>query len=102
MEKSYKGKIISTHQGIDIRAFEQSNFTNDDEISAKRILILGQSGDGVSTFVFSMINYLKNVDLNDNFRYGFNDCTYCKNCNPDQGVIEYRLKNQKGEPFIFS
>lgn len=62
--------ILLKEEGkMKIYQYPQIEFTNNEESKANIILIVGQTGSGKTSFINAFVNYLMDIQLEDNFRY---------------------------------
>lgn len=62
-------ELIKEERGLKIYRYPIIEFTNYEESTANIILIVGQTGSGKTTFLNAFINYLMEIELDDDFRY---------------------------------
>ena len=61
--------LLKEEGNLKIFQYPQIEFTNNEESKANIILIVGQTGSGKTAFINAFINYLMDIQLEDDFRY---------------------------------
>ena len=64
-----EAELIKEENGIKYYQYPRIKFTEIEEATANIILIVGQTGSGKTTFINGFINYLMEIELDDDFRY---------------------------------
>ena len=62
-------ELLREEKGLKIYQYPRIEFTQYEESIANIILIVGQTGSGKTTFINGFINYLMEIELDDDFRY---------------------------------
>ena len=62
-------ELLREENGLKIYKYPNIEFTQYEESIANIILIVGQTGSGKTTFINGLINYLMEIELDDDFRY---------------------------------
>ena len=62
-------ELLREEKGLKIYQYPRIEFTQYEESTANIILIVGQTGSGKTTFINGFINYLMEIELDDDFRY---------------------------------
>lgn len=62
-------ELLREEKGLKIYQYPRIEFTQLEESTAYIILIVGQTGSGKTTFINGFINYLMEIELDDDFRY---------------------------------
>ena len=68
-EKIMLGRKIGDKNGLDFYLYPQINLTNEEKDKSLNIMILGETGVGKSTWLHSLINYIQNIQFEENNRY---------------------------------
>ena len=68
-EKKMLGRKIKSKNGLDFYIYPQINLTKEEKDKSLNIMILGETGIGKSTWLHSLINYIQNIQLEENNRY---------------------------------
>jgi predicted GTPase len=61
--------LIKEEGKLKIYQYPQIELTKKEEATANIILIVGQTGSGKTTFINAFVNYLMDIELEDDFRY---------------------------------
>ena len=69
MKKEMLGEIIETKDELNFYLYPQKDLSPIEKILSSNILLVGQTGSGISRFLQSLINYLKGIKLEENDRY---------------------------------
>jgi ribosome biogenesis GTPase A len=64
-----RAKKIKTENGLDLYQYPDDAVPEREKLSAKTLLVLGETGSGKSTFLNAIVNYLEDIDIHDSFRY---------------------------------
>ena len=68
-EKIMLGRKIESKNRLDFYLYPQINLTNEEKDKSLNIMILGETGVGKSTWLHSLINYIQNIQFEENNRY---------------------------------
>ena len=63
------GRKVESFKGLDFYVYPQINLTNEQKEYSSNIMVIGETGVGKSTWLHSFINYLQNIQLEENNRY---------------------------------
>ena len=63
------GNKIYSDKGLDFYLYPKANLTDIQKFTASNIMIIGETGVGKSTFIHSLLNYLEEVEIDENIRY---------------------------------
>ena len=62
-------KIIDSSSNIKIYLYPKITFSTEEENNSKVILLIGQTGEGKTTFINALVNIYSGIKIEDNFRY---------------------------------
>ena len=62
-------KIIDCSSNIKIYQYPKITFSTEEENNSKVILLIGQTGEGKTTFINALVNIYSGIKIEDNFRY---------------------------------
>ena len=80
------GRKIETKNGLDFYLYPQRKLTEEEKNSSLNIMVIGELGSGKSTWLQSLLNYLQEIQLEENERYYLFD---------EKGLLdEYEKKNE--------
>ena len=86
-KRNILGNKIYSDKGLDFYLYPKANLTDIQKYTSSNIMIIGETGVGKSTFIHSLLNYLEEVDIDENIRYLL--------FNEEQQQIEYEKKYGK-------
>ena len=86
-KRNILGNKIYSDKGLDFYLYPKANLTDIQKFTASNIMIIGETGVGKSTFIHSLLNYLEEVEIDENIRYLL--------FNEKQQQIEYEKKYGK-------
>ena len=70
VNKPLKGsQIKDDSSNIKLYLYPKINFSSKEEDNSKVILLIGQTGEGKSTFINALVNIYSGIKIDDNFRY---------------------------------
>ena len=80
------GRKIETKNGLDFYLYTQRKLTEEEKNSSLNIMVIGETGSGKSTWLHCFLNYLQEIQLEENERYYLFD---------EKGLLdEYEKKNE--------
>ena len=80
------GRKIETKNGLDFYLYPQRKLTEEEKNSSLNIMVIGDTGSGKSTWLQCLLNYLQEIQLEENERYYLFD---------EKGLLdEYEKKNE--------
>ena len=62
-------KLLGEQNGLKIYKYPEIKFNDEEEIRAISLMVVGQTGSGKTTLLNSLVNFVLNIQLEDNFRY---------------------------------
>ena len=71
-QKKYReilGKKIDTKNGIDYYLYPKCDLTDEQKKISTNIMTIGETGVGKSTWIHSLLNYLEEIEIDENIRY---------------------------------
>lgn len=86
-KRNILGDKIYSDKGLDFYLYPKANLTDIQKFTSSNIMIMGETGVGKSTFIHSLLNYLEDVEIDENIRYLL--------FNEEQQQIEYQKKYGK-------
>lgn len=88
-----KGTKLANKNKLDFYLYPQPNLTNEEKKNSINIMLIGETGVGKSTWLHCLLNYIQNIELEENNRYFLFD---------EIGLeAEYEKKYDK-KPFVAS
>ena len=63
------GNILEKKYGLDIYLYPQTNFTKEEKDKSTNIMVIGETGTGKSFWLHNLVNYIQNIQLEENNRY---------------------------------
>ena len=88
--------LIKEEGKYKIYQYPRIDFTNKEKAIENTILIVGQTGSGKTSFINSFINYLMDIDLNDDFRYTLViEKERLKSESQTKGIHIYNIRSKK-------
>ena len=69
LKKVMLRKKLESLNGLDCYLYPQRNLTDEEKDRSLNIMVLGETGVGKSTWINSFINYLEDIQLEDDGRY---------------------------------
>ena len=63
------GKKIESRKELDFYLYPQRKLTDEEKASSLNIMVVGETGSGKSTWLNSFLNYLQEIQLEENERY---------------------------------
>ena len=61
--------LIEKNDNLEIYLYPNTKFSLEEEAHSKSMILLGEAGSGKTTLLNSIINYLTDINFEDNFRY---------------------------------
>lgn len=68
-KRNILGEKIDSKNGLNFFLYPKIYLTDIQEKNASNIMIIGETGVGKSTWIHSLLNYLENVEIEEDFRY---------------------------------
>lgn len=92
-------KLINEEGNLKIYSYPEYEFTKEEESKSKKIMVIGPTGTGKTTLLNSYINYLMNIQYNDNFRYKIINENFGRGQSHSQtkDVTNYNIKTPEGK-----
>ena len=69
IKREMLGNILEKKYGLDIYLYPQINFTKEEEDKSTNIMVIGETGTGKSFWLHNLVNYIHNIQLEENNRY---------------------------------
>ena len=69
IKREMLGNILEKKYGLDIYLYPQINFTKEEEDKSTNIMVIGETGTGKSFWLHNLVNYIQNIQLEENNRY---------------------------------
>ena len=63
------GEKIDSNNGLDFYLYPKANLTDIQKTNSFNIMIIGETGVGKSTWIHSLLNYLEEIEFDENIRY---------------------------------
>ena len=69
IKREMLGNILEKRNGFDIYLYPQINFTKEEKDKSTNIMVIGETGTGKSFWLHNLVNYIQNIQLEENNRY---------------------------------
>ena len=69
IKREMLGNILEKRNGFDIYLYPQINFTKEEKDKSTNIMVIGETGTGKSFWLQNLVNYIQNIQLEENIRY---------------------------------
>ena len=94
-----ESNFIEESEGLKIYSYPNYDFSPEEQKSSKKIMVIGPTGSGKTTLLNSYVNYLMQIQYDDNFRYKIINENFGKNQSHSQTreVNNYNIKTPDGK-----
>ena len=69
IKRVMKGIKLANKNKLDFYLYPQPNLTNEEKKNSINIMLIGETGVGKSTWLHCLLNYIQNIELEENNRY---------------------------------